>query len=134
MLDQVGLRTAGQARVRNPGGANVTRNVQGGARASLSKAVEAAPQGQGYVVTLVFTVDSTLENVRLIDPLPGVGAQPAVRGPLQVQGPSLANLNPRLDGDAILLTRVIPGTYTLTYTLFTEQPADRVVTAPDLSW
>ncbi|GGN43615.1 hypothetical protein [Deinococcus daejeonensis] len=134
VLDPVDLRTTGQARVRNPGGANVTRNVQGGARASLNKSVEAAAQGQGYVVTLVFTVDSTLENVRLIDPLPGGGAQPAVRGPLQVQGPSLANLNPRLDGDAILLTRVIPGTYTLTYTLFTDQPADRVVTAPDLSW
>ncbi|WP_229783564.1 hypothetical protein [Deinococcus sedimenti] len=134
VLDPAGLRTTGQARVRNPGGANVTRTVQGGARASLNKSVDAAAQGQGYVVTLVFTVDSTLENVRLIDPLPAAGAQPAVRGPLQVQGPSLANLNPRLDGDAIVLTRVIPGTYTLTYTLFSDQPGDRVVTAPDLSW
>ncbi|GAA5439698.1 hypothetical protein ACFQDE_15495 [Deinococcus caeni] len=132
VLDPIDLRTTGQARVRNPGGANVTRNVEGGARASLQKSVEAT--AQGYVVTLVLTVDSTLEGLRLLDALPGGGAQPAVRGPIQVQGPSLANVNPRVEGDSILLGRVIPGTYTLTYTLFTDQPADRVVTAPDLSW
>ena len=57
-----------------------------------------------------------------------------MRGPIQVQGPSLANVNPRVEGDSLLLGRVIPGTYTLTYTLFTDQPADRIVTAPDLSW
>lgn len=131
ILDPIDLRTTGAASVRSPGGANVTRNVQGGARASLSKTVEAA--AKGYNVTLVLVVDSTLDNVRLIDPLP-TGSQPAVRGPIQVQGPSLANLNPRIDGDAIVLTRVIPGTYTLTYTLFTDQPADRVVTTPDIGW
>lgn len=132
VLDPIDLRTTGQARVRNPGGANVTRNVQGGARASLQKSVEAT--AQGYLVTLVLSVDSTLENVRLLDPLPTGGAQPAVRSALQVQGPSLANVTPRVDGDGIILTRVIPGTYTLTYTLFTDQPADRIVTAPGLSW
>ncbi len=132
VLNPIGLRTTGAARVRNPGGANVTRTVQNGARASLNKSVEAG--AQNYQVTLVFTVDSTLENVRLIDPLPGGGSQPTVRGPLQLQGPSLANVQPRVDGDAILLSRVIPGTYTLTYTLFSDLPADRVVTAPDLGW
>ncbi|MVN86612.1 hypothetical protein GO986_07520 [Deinococcus sp. HMF7620] len=131
-LDPVGISTTGQARVRSPGSANVTRTVEGGARASLQKSVEAA--AQGYLVTLVLTVDSTLDNVRLGDPLPAGGAQPAVRGPLQVQGPSLANVNPRFEGDTIVLTRVIPGTYTLTYTLLSDQPADRVVTPPDLSW
>lgn len=132
VLDPIDLRTTGQARVRNPGGANVTRNVEGGARASLQKSVEAT--AQGYLVTLILNVDSTLENLRLFDALPAGGAQPAVRGPIQVQGPSLANVNPRVEGDSILLGRVIPGTYTLTYTLFTDQPADRIVTAPDLSW
>lgn len=132
VLSPIGLRTTGAAQVRNPGGANVTRTVQGGARASLNKSVTAG--AQNYQVTLVFTVDSTLENVRLIDPLPGGGGQPAVRGPLQLQGPSLANVQPRADGDAILLSRVIPGTYTLSYTLFSDLPADRVVTAPDLGW
>lgn len=132
VLNPVGLRTTGAARVQNPGGANVTRSVQGGARASLHKSVEGG--AQNYQVRLVFTVDSTLENVRLIDPLPAGGSTPAVRGPLQFQGPSLANVQPRVDGDAILLSRVIPGTYTLTYTLFSDLPADRVVTSPDLGW
>ncbi|GAA5532812.1 hypothetical protein [Deinococcus aluminii] len=132
VLAPLDLRTTGQARVRNPGGANVTRTVQGGARATLSKNVE--PSAQGYTVTLTFTVDSTLENVRLLDPLPSGGSASAVRGPLNVQGPSLAGVNPRADGDTIVLTRVIPGTYTLTYTLLTDQPADRVVTTPDLDW
>ncbi|MFD1730580.1 hypothetical protein ACFSC4_05060 [Deinococcus malanensis] len=129
VLDPAGLRTTGQARVRSPGGANVTRSVQGGARANLAKSVEASPQG--YIVTLVLTVDGTLENVRLIDPLPGASAR---RGALSVQGPSLANLNARADGDAIVLSRVIPGTYSLTYPLTTDVPADQVVTAPDLDW
>lgn len=132
VLDPLDLRTTGQARVRNPGGANVTRTVQGGARATLSKSVEAAPQG--YLVTLTLTVDRTLENVRLLDPLPSGGSTSAVRGPLNVQGPSLAGVAAQADGDQITLTRVIPGTYTLTYTLLTDQPADRVVTIPDLAW
>ncbi len=132
VLSPIGLRTTGAARVQNPGGANVTRSVQGGARASLNKSVEGGVQN--YQVRLVFTVDSTLENVRLINPLPTGGSTPVMRGPLQFQGPSLANVQPRVDGNAILLSRVIPGTYTLTYTLFSDLPADRVVTAPDLGW
>lgn len=127
------LRATGQARVRNPGGANVTRAVQGGGRATLAKSVEAAPQG--YAVTLTLTVDRTLENVRLTDPLPvAASGAAAVRGPLTVQGPSLAGVNARAEGDSILLARVIPGTYTVTYTLLTDQAADAVVTAPDLAW
>ena len=89
---------------------------------------------QSDAVTLTLTVDRTLENVRLLDPLPAGGSTSAVRGALSVQGPSLAGVTTRVDGDTILLSRVIPGTYTLTYTLRTDQPADRVVTAPDVSW
>lgn len=132
VLDPIDLHTTGQARVRAPGGANVSRNVQGGARASLAKDIQ--PAAQGYQVTLTLTVDSTLENVRIGDPLPAGGNQPAVRGPIGVQGPSLANVNPRVEGDSIVLSRVIPGTYVLTYNLFTDQPADRVVTTPEISW
>lgn len=128
-----GLRVTGPVRVRNPGGANVTRTVQGGGRATLAKSVEVAPQG--YAVTLTLTVDRPLENLRLIDPLPvAEGSAAAVRGPLSVQGPSLAGVSARAEGDSILLTRVLPGTYTLTYTLLTDQPADAVVTSPDLMW
>lgn len=133
VAEPLDLRATGQVRVRNPGGANVTRTVQGGGRATLAKSVEVAPQG--YAVTLTLTVDRTLENVRLIDPLPvAEGGTSAVRGPLTVQGPSLAGVNARAEGDTIVLARVIPGTYTVTYTLLTDQPADAVVTAPDLAW
>ncbi|WP_353885878.1 hypothetical protein [uncultured Deinococcus sp.] len=128
VLDPAGLRTTGQARVRAPGGANVTRAVENGARGSLNKNVE--PAAQGYAVTLTLTVDRTLDNVRLIDPLPAG----ATRGPVTVQGPSLASAVPQVSGDTLLLQRVIPGTYVLTYTLVTDQPADRVVTPPDLTW
>ncbi|WP_291425080.1 hypothetical protein [Deinococcus sp.] len=134
VLDPIDLHTTGTARVRAPGGSNVSRNVQGGARATLSKDIQPSTQGKGYTVTLTLTVDSTLENVQIGDPLPTGGNTPAVRGPIQVQGPSLANVSPRIEGDRIVLGRVIPGTYTLTYNLFSDQPADRVVTAPDITW
>ncbi|WP_206431583.1 hypothetical protein [Deinococcus psychrotolerans] len=130
VLDPVGLRTTGQARVRSPGGANITRNVEQGARAGVAKSIEA--NAQGYVVTLQITADSTIDNVQITDPLPTSGS--AVRGPLSVSGPSLANLSPRVDGDTILLTRVIPGSYTLTYQLLTSLPAEQVLTAPDIRW
>lgn len=132
VLDPVDLHTTGQARVRAPGGSNVSRNVQGGARATLAKDIQ--PAAQGYNVTLTLTVDSPLSNIRISDPLPTGGSAPVVRGPVNVQGPSLANLNPRIDGDTIVLDRVIPGTYVLTYTLFSDQPAERVVTPPDITW
>ncbi|PNY80596.1 hypothetical protein [Deinococcus koreensis] len=128
ILDPVDLRTSGAARVRSPGGSNITRNVQGGGRASLSKVVEAA--GSGYTVTLRLAVDSALENVRIKDPLPAG----AVRGPLEVQGPAAGGAAPRVDGESIVLARVLPGTYVVSYTLTTDQPADRVVTVPDLDW
>lgn len=132
ILDPIDLHTTGTARVRAPGGANVSRNVQGGARATLAKDIQPAPKG--YTVTLTLTVDSTLENVRITDVLPVGGSTPSVRGNLGVQGPSLANVNPRVEGDAIILSRVIPGTYVITYDLYTDQPADRVVTPPDIIW
>ncbi len=133
LLDPVGLQTTGTARVRAPGGANVSRNVQGGARASLRKDIQ--PLERGYLVTLTLTVDSTLENVRITDVLPVGGSTPAARGTVGVKdGPSLANLSLRPEGDSIVLSRVIPGTYVIAYELFTDQPADRVLTAPDLAW
>lgn len=132
VLDPIDLHTTGTARVRPPGGANVSRNVQGGARASVAKDVQ--PSALGYTVTLTLNVDSTLENLRITDPLPGGGSTPALRSPINVQGPSLANVNPQISGDDIVLARVIPGTYILTYSLTTDQPADRVVTAPEISW
>ena len=131
-LDPINLRTTGQARVRSPGGSNISRTVEQGARASVAKSVEAT--SQGYTVTLRLNVDSPLENVQLIDPLPSGGSGPVVRGPISTDGPSLADLSPRVDGDTILLARVIPGVYTLTYQLITSLPAERILSAPDIRW
>ncbi len=128
ILDPIDLRTTGPARVRSPGGSNVTRNVQGGARASLAKTLDAV--NGGYTVTLRLAVDSTLTNVRLIDPLPTGGT----RSGLNVQGPLGTAPKARFDGDAVVLAQVVPGTYVVTYTLVSEQPADRVGTTPDLNW
>lgn len=128
ILDPIDLRTTGTARVRSPGGSNVTRNVQGGARASLAKTLEAGTGG--YTVTLRLAVDSTLSNVRLIDPLPSGSS----RTGLNVQGPSGTTPRARFDGDAVILIQVVPGTYVVTYTLVSDQPADRVSSVPDLDW
>ncbi|GHF55389.1 hypothetical protein GCM10017781_34680 [Deinococcus metalli] len=128
ILDPIDLRTTGAARVRSPGGSNVTRNVQGGARASLAKTLDAV--GGGYTVTLRLAVDSALTNVRVIDPLPSGAA----RTNLSVEGPAGTAPRARFDGDAVVLAQVVPGTYVVTYTLVSDQPADRVGTVPDLDW
>lgn len=131
VLKQVDLRTTGQATVRSPGGSNVSRNVQQGARASVAKSLSST--GQGYTVTLTVTVDSSLDNFTIVDPLPS-GDSPAVRGNLKVDGPSLADLKPQVKGNNIVLSRVIPGTYTITYNLVTDLSAERVLTSPDVRW
>lgn len=130
VLEPLDLHTTGNARVRSPGGANTSRNVQGGARAAVSKDVQ--PTAQGYQVTLTLHVDSTIENLKITDPLPAGGN--AFRSAINVQGASLASAAPQVIGDDIILQRVIPGTYTLTYLLTSDQPADRIVTPLELSW
>lgn len=134
-LENTALLATGEARVRNPPGATVSR-VMAGSNVRLTKSVASAETG--YVVTLVLTADSVVENLRVLDPLPSGGSTPALRGQLTVQGPTsgagLAGATPRLDGDTLWLGRVTPGQYTLTYTLFTDVGPERVVTAPELLW
>ncbi len=132
VLKQLNLRTVGQATVRSPGGSNVSRNVQQGARASVRKSLEATDQG--YLVTLNFSVDSNVDNFTIVDPLPRDGNDALVRGNIKVSGPSLADLQPQVSGDTITLRRTIPGNYTLSYTLLTHLSAERVLTAPDVRW
>ena len=129
VLEPSGLSTSGAATVRAPGGANASRNVENGARASVTKTLD--PTGQGYTVTLTLTVDRAVDNLRIIDPLPS-GTNPSVRSALAVNGSGTVGAS--TDGDTIVLGRVAPGTYRITYTLFTDAPADRVVTAPELTW
>ena len=129
VLEPVGLTTSGQAVVRAPGGANASRNVENGAQAALTKTVEAT--ANGYTVNMVLTVNGTIDNLRIIDPLPQ-GTNPGVRSAISVNGASTVGAS--TDGEAIVLGRVGTGTYRLSYTLFTDAPADRVVTAPELTW
>lgn len=129
VLEPTGLTTSGQATVRAPGGANASRVVENGAQAALTKTVEAT--ANGYAVSMVLTVNGTIDNLRIIDPLPQ-GTNPGVRSGVSVGG--AATVGASTDGEAIVLGRVTTGTYRLSYTLFTDAPADRVVTAPELSW
>ena len=129
VLDPTGLTTSGQATVRAPGGANASRVVENGAQAAVTKTVEA--NANGYTVSMVLTVNGTIDNLRIIDPLPQ-GTNPGVRSALSVSGGTTVGAS--TDGEAIVLGRVNTGTYRLSYTLFTDAPADRVVTAPELSW
>lgn len=130
-LEGTALNAKGNARVRNPTGANVTRTAVG-ARVSLAKSL-VATQG-GYAVTLQLTAEGTVENLRILDPLPSGGTSPAVRGPLTLTGPNAQALSLRADGDTLSVGRLEAGTYTLTYTLFTDLPPDRATTPPDLGW
>ncbi len=142
VLAPVGVRATGEASVRNPSGVNVTRSVQNGARVHVAKTAEALSQAgnqggpvqQGYVITLQIIADSAVDNLRIVDPLPSGASTPVLRGPVTVQGSSLSNLNPAQDGDSIVLPRLLPGNYSVRYTLFTDLPADRVMTTPELSW
>ncbi|WP_245900698.1 hypothetical protein [Deinococcus yavapaiensis] len=130
-LEGTALSAKGNARVRNPTGANVTRAALG-ARARLAKTLVAVDGG--YAVTLQITTEGVIDNLRVVDPLPSGGTSPAVRGPLSLGGPGGQSLTPRADGDTLLLGRLEAGTYTLTYTLFTDLPPDRATTTPDLTW
>ena len=143
VLAPVGVRATSDASVRAPSGVNVTRSVQNGARVRVAKTAEAlptpgsnqsGPAQQGYVMTLQITSDGNVDNLRILDPLPAGASSPVLRGPLSVQGPSLSNLSPTQDGDSIVLPRLLPGSYTVRYTLFTDLPADRVMTTPELNW
>jgi len=143
VLVPVGVRASSEASVRAPSGVNVTRSVQNGARVRVAKTAEAlptpgtgqsGPAQQGYVMTLQITAYGNVDNLRILDPLPAGASSPVLRGPLSVQGPSLSGLSPTQDGDSIVLPRLLPGSYTVRYTLFTDLPADRVITTPELNW
>jgi hypothetical protein len=90
------------------------------------------------VVTLAITVERTVENLRISDPLPQGGSSPAVRRP----NPAVTGLvnnqtiavNWRLEGNTFNLGRLVPGSYLIQYGIFTDLPADAVTTVPDLLW
>ena len=136
-LEPSGLVTEGAIRVLPPAGVTVSRvtDVQKGA----VRVVKSYQQDSlGYIVTLSITIERVVDNLRIIDPLPTGGANPAVRRPTQtvtglVNNQSVA-VNWRLDGNSFNLGRLAPGIYTVQYGVFTDLPADAVVTMPDVIW
>jgi hypothetical protein len=76
--------------------------------------------GAGYAVTFTITVTQAVRNLSITDPLPA-GAE---RGP--VTGATLEGNTLRFPG----VTQ--PGTYTVTFALFTAAPPDLVLTDPDI--
>ncbi len=131
------LVTEGAVRVLPPAGVTVSRvtDVQKGPVRIVKTYSQDA---QGYVVTLSITVERTVENLRIVDPLPQGGSSPAVRRP----NPSVTGLinnqtvavNWRLEGNSFNMGRLVPGTYLIQYGIFTDLPADAITTAPDILW
>jgi hypothetical protein len=136
-LDPSGLATEGTIRVLPPAGVTVSRvtDVQRG----VVRVVKSFQQDNlGYVVTLSITVERAVDNLRITDPLPTGGTNPAVRRPTQ-QVTALINNQPaavnwRLEGNTFVLGRLVPGVYTVQYGIFTDLTPDAVVTTPDVTW
>ena len=136
-LEPSGLMTESAIRVLPPAGVTVSRvtDVQKGA----VRVVKSYQQDSlGYIVTLSITIERLVENLRVVDPLPVSGATPVVRRPTQTVTGLVNNqpsaVNWRLDGNSFNLGRLAPGIYTVQYGIFTDLPADAVVTMPDVIW
>ncbi|NJK43789.1 MAG: hypothetical protein HC933_05465, partial [Pleurocapsa sp. SU_196_0] len=76
--------------------------------------------GAGYAVTYTITITQAVRNLSITDPLPAG----ATRGP--VTGATLEGNTLRFPG----ITQ--PGTYTVTFALFTPLPPDLALTDPDI--
>ncbi len=136
-LEPVGLSVDGTVRVLPPAGVTVARVTdvnKGAVRVQKSFSQDSL----GYVVTLTVTVERLVENLRVIDQLPAGGSSPAVRRPNPIVQGLVNNLttavNWKLEGSTFNLGRVVPGTYTISYGVFTDLPPDNVVTMPDVLW
>jgi hypothetical protein len=80
--------------------------------------------GAGYAVTFKITVSTAVRDLSITDPLP----QGAERGPVTGAGATL-------EGNVLRFAGVTqPGTYTVTYALFTALPPDLALTDPDINY
>ena len=87
--------------------------------------------GAGYVVNLKLTIDHTVENLLLTDPLP----TGATRGLVTVTSPDGVKRTAMLDADGIMeLGKLEPGVYTITYVLFSDLAPEFALTDPDIEW
>ena len=87
---------------------------------TLTKAITQG--GAGYAVTITITVNTAVRNLSITDPLPANSE----RGPI---------IGATLEGNVLRLAGITqPGTYTVTYALFTAAPPDLVLTDPDINY
>jgi hypothetical protein len=87
--------------------------------------------GAGYVVNLKLSIDHTVENVLLTDPLP----TGATRGVVTVTYPNGASRIVNLNSDGIMeLGKLEPGVYIITYVLFSDLAPEFALTDPDIEW
>jgi hypothetical protein len=136
-LEPVGLTVDGSVRVLPPAGVTVARVTdvnKGAVRVQKSFSQDSL----GYMVTLTVTVERQVENLRIVDQLPVGGSSPAVRRPNPIVQGLVNNqttaVNWKLEGSTFNLGRVVPGTYSIIYGVFTDLAPDNVVTVPDILW
>ena len=76
--------------------------------------------GAGYAVTYTITITKAVSNLAITDPLPA-GAE---RGPV---------IGATLEGNVLRFTGITqPGTYTVTFALFSAAPPDQILTDPEI--
>jgi hypothetical protein len=87
--------------------------------------------GAGYVVNLKLSIDHTVENVLLTDPMP-VGA---TRGAVTITYPNGASRIVNLNIEGIMeLGKLEPGVYIIGYVLFSDLAPEFALTDPDIEW
>ncbi len=85
--------------------------------------------GAGYAVTITVKIDKAVSSLSISDPLPNGEAS---RGPVTITGTSAT---PTVNGNVITIPGTLqPGTYIITYALFTPLPPDLALTDPDISY
>jgi hypothetical protein len=87
--------------------------------------------GAGYAVSIKLQISAPVQDLRLIDPLPAN----ATRGEIQlVQNGQVTVLKPDADGNILIPGTLEAGTYELRYAIFTDLPADLVITDPSIRY
>jgi hypothetical protein len=85
--------------------------------------------GAGYAVSIKLQLAAPVQDLRLIDPLP----TGATRGEIQlVRNGQVTVLKLDSDGNILISGTLEAGTYELRYAIFTDLPADLVITDPSI--
>jgi hypothetical protein len=85
--------------------------------------------GAGYAVSIQIQITAPVQDLRLIDPLP----TGATRGELQlIHDGQVIILKLDVDGNILIPGVLETGTYELRYAIFSDLPADLVITDPSI--